>query len=236
MENKPVVKNIHSGHRKRVRANVCKNGFSQLEDHKLLELLLFYSIPQADTNELAHRLLNEFGSLDELVKTDVERLKRVDGIGENTAVLIATIGEMYLRVSKEKLNPKKTYTTVDDFKSLAQTVLAGETVEKVYIFCLDVSGKLKKAVLLSSGDEGSAYVDMKKALQAVMDCNAKNAFLAHNHPQGVASPSAFDIDSTRGMCVMFRKLGFFLVDHIVVGSDGSTYSMYEDKDFAKMFS
>ena len=64
-------KNIHSGHRKRVKENVIKNGFSQLEEHRLLELLLFYSIPREDTNELAHRLIEEFGSLDEVFKSNI---------------------------------------------------------------------------------------------------------------------------------------------------------------------
>ena len=76
-------KNIHSGHRKRVKANVIKNGFSQLEEHKLLELMLFYSIPREDTNELAHKLINHFGSFEDIFKANVEQLKRVDGVGDN---------------------------------------------------------------------------------------------------------------------------------------------------------
>lgn len=235
MEKKSEIKNVHSGHRKRVKANVCKNGFSQLEDHKLLELLLFYSIPQADTNELAHLLLAEFGSFNEILKADINRLKKVKGVGENTAVLIAAAGEVFRRAQKSQMVKKQAYKTADDYKSLALSRLSGEKVEKVMIFCFDSAGRLKKTAELSSGDAASAYIDVRKAVQAVIDCDATKAVLAHNHPEGACEPSANDVDSTRTMCVMFRKLGFFLVDHIIVSEDNTAFSMYSDSDYRQMF-
>ena len=125
-------KNLHSGHRKRVKENVIKNGFSQLEEHKLLELMLFYSIPREDTNELAHKLLNEFGTLDELFKASIDRLKRVDGVGDNTAVMIATIGELFLRAIKTQPAKKKNYKKTDDLKELCKSALLGEKVENIF--------------------------------------------------------------------------------------------------------
>lgn len=235
MDKKTDVKNIHSGHRKRVKANVCKNGFSQLEDHKLLELLLFYAIPQADTNELAHTLLREFGSFDELIKADIERLKRVNGVGENTAVLISAMGEVFYRASKSKGCKKQLFKSAEDYIALAASYLSAEKVEKVVLFCFDSVGRLKKTTELSSGDEASAFIDVRKALKAMMDCDAKKAVLAHNHPLNSCEPSVNDIDSTRSVCVMFRKLGFVLVDHIIVGEDNKAYSMYSDPDFHQMF-
>ena len=235
MDNNSKIQNVHSGHRKRVKENVCRNGFSYLEDHKLLELFLFYSIPQADTNELAHVLLSEFGSFSELLKADVDRLKKIKGVGENTAVLIASAGELFRRASKTELNKKATYKNVEDYKSLALNLLKAEKVEKVCILCFDAVGRLKKAVELSDGDEVSATINVRKAVQAVIDCDAKKAVLVHNHPLDTCEPSAADVDSTRSVCVMFRKLGFFLVDHIIVGGDDTVFSMYSDPMFTQMF-
>ena len=226
---------IHSGHRQRVKDNVCNNGFSQLEDHKLLELLLFYSRPQADTNELAHRLLNEFGSFEEILDADISRLCRVDGVGKNTAIMLNTIGEMFYRTKKEKIRKKSKYTKTEDYINLAINELSDKKNETVYIFCFDSVGQLKSTVKLSSGDEVSAYVDVKKAVQAMMDSGAKKAVIAHNHPEGTNEPSASDLDSTRNLAVMFRKLGFLLIDHIIVDKDNTTYSMYSDPRFTAMF-
>ena len=51
---------IHDGHRERLRKKF-KEG--NIEDHELLELLLFFSIPRVNTNEIAHRLIEKFGSV-----------------------------------------------------------------------------------------------------------------------------------------------------------------------------
>lgn len=228
-------KNLHSGHRKRVKENVIKNGFSQLEEHKLLELMLFYSIPREDTNELAHKLLNEFGTIDELFKASIDRLKRVGGVGDNTAVMIATIGELFLRASKTQPVKKRNYKKTDDLKELCKSTLLSEKVEKIVLFCFDSAWRLKKSVVLSSGTENSATIDITKIVQTVLDTSAPISVITHNHPEGVAEPSAADIDATRNVSVMLRKLGFSLADHIIIGGDGDAYSMYSDLAYRGLF-
>ena len=54
---------VHQGHRARQRKKLLENGPRAFADHELLEMLLYYAIPRRDTNELAHRLLERFGSL-----------------------------------------------------------------------------------------------------------------------------------------------------------------------------
>lgn len=228
-------KNIHKGHRKRVKANVVNNGFSHLEDHQLLELLLFYSIPQADTNTLAHELISEFGSLGEIFKANVERLEKVDGVGENTAVMLATAGETFNRILKGAANTKKLYKTDEDLKQLAVSRLFNQMNERVLLFCFDSAKRLKKELIVSEGNANTSFVDVRKAVQGAMDCNAAFTVLVHNHPDGGCEPSGSDIDSTRSVCVMFRKLGFLLTDHIIVGNGGEAYSMRSDPRFKAMF-
>ena len=53
----------HYGHRQRLKDRFLQTGFAGFDPHNILELLLFYSIPQKDTNDLAHELMNRFGSL-----------------------------------------------------------------------------------------------------------------------------------------------------------------------------
>ena len=56
-------KNIHEGHRARLRKRYAQHGLDNFDDVNALELLLFYTIPRRDTNEIAHALLERFGSL-----------------------------------------------------------------------------------------------------------------------------------------------------------------------------
>ena len=55
-------KGLHDGHRNRVRERFVKDGIEHFFDHQVIELLLFYGIPRKDTNDIAHNLLNKFGS------------------------------------------------------------------------------------------------------------------------------------------------------------------------------
>ena len=228
-------KNIHSGHRKRVKANVIKNGFSQLEEHKLLELMLFYSIPREDTNELAHKLINHFGSFEEVFKADIPQLKKVAGVGENTAIMIAAMGEAYRRISRAKPPKKRIYKTTEDLKELTASLLWGEKNEKVILMCFDGKKTLKRHTVISEGNEFSSEINMKDIMKNLFDTDSSIAVLAHNHPTTSEEPSAVDIDTTRMICVTLRKFGLALADHIIVGENGDVYSMHLDPRFSLMF-
>ncbi|MGN1130860.1 MAG: hypothetical protein ACI4Q8_05855, partial [Ruminococcus sp.] len=86
-------KNIHKGHRKRVKDNFLKNGLDNFEDHQILELLLFYALPQRDTNELAHRLISKFGSISAVFDAPVCELIKF-GLSDNTVTLLKLIPDI----------------------------------------------------------------------------------------------------------------------------------------------
>ena len=82
-------KNPHKDHRQRVRNEFLENGFSDATPpHKILEMLLFYGIPRRDTNEIAHALLDKFGSFSAVLEASTYELTQVKGINEYTAALI----------------------------------------------------------------------------------------------------------------------------------------------------
>ncbi len=96
--------NLHEGHRERLRNRFVKDGLESFEDHNILELLLFYSIARKDTNEEAHALINEFGSLSGVFDASYEDLCKVKGIGERTASLIKLVPEIFRKYETDKIN------------------------------------------------------------------------------------------------------------------------------------
>lgn len=232
MENK----NLNSEHRKRVRERVMKYGVSQLKEHELLELLLFYSIPRKDTNKLAHRLIKHFDdNLEDVFNASIEQLQKVDGVGESTAIMIAAIGATYREISKGKKPQKRVYKTTDALKRLAVNLLQGKANEEVLLLCFDETKKLKHYVIISDGDKVSSEIDMKVIIKNLVDSDSSTAVLAHNHPTASAEPSAYDVDATRMVCVTLRKIGYALADHIIVGENGDAYSMHLDPRFSALF-
>lgn len=235
MKTEKTKKNLHEGHRQRVKANVINNGFSQLEDHRLLELILFYSIPQGDTNGTAHLLLDEFGSLRNVFNADIDSLKRVKGVGESTAVMLNAMGEANRRIQRGEVDKRRIYKTHEDYCQLSVSHLAGATKEIAVAFYFDASDRLKKVVELSSGDETAVQIDVKKVIQNAVLNDATGVVLAHNHPGRSGEPSLSDIDATRSISVMLRKIGVKLYDHIILDGEDKPFSMYEDISMKGIF-
>ena len=67
--------NVHVGHRDRMRERFLLAGPDGFADHELLEMLLYGVIPRGNTNEIAHRLLDEFGSFSNQTPMRFKRLR-----------------------------------------------------------------------------------------------------------------------------------------------------------------
>ena len=94
--------NPHKGHRARVKEEFFARGLSGMADHRALELLLFYAIPQGDVNPLAHRLIDTFGSLAGVFNATIDQLTAVKGIGEHAACLIKLITALGARYQADR--------------------------------------------------------------------------------------------------------------------------------------
>ena len=75
---------LHDGHRARKKEQLRQHGLDSFADHEVLELALYYAIPRRDTNEIAHRLLQKFGSLQNVLSAPAEELAKVEGVGDCT--------------------------------------------------------------------------------------------------------------------------------------------------------
>ena len=79
---------VHEGHRQRKKEQFREHGLDAFADHEALELLLYYAIPRQDTNPIAHRLLERFGSLAGVFSAPAYERQKVEGVGESAATLI----------------------------------------------------------------------------------------------------------------------------------------------------
>lgn len=226
----------HDGHRQRVRKQFLKDGFPDSTPyHKILETLLFYAIPRKDTNELAHKLIDTFGSFAGVFDASAEDLMRVGGVSENTACLIKMILPIARHYDKD-LFENRLYLPL---RSQAAEFLAkrfiGRTVETVFILCLDNKGKVLDCNMVSEGDEVSVAISARTVVEQVFKTHATAVMIAHNHPRGVALPSKQDVKVTRDISTALENLGIRFLDHIIV-SEGDYISMADSREYELMFS
>ena len=216
-EKKPP--NIHAGHRKRTKDEFLANGLSGLPDHRALELLLFYAIPQGDVNPLAHRLIDHFGSLAGVLRADPEQLMAVDGVGRSTAVLIKLVNELKARCLESGGSFDGQLASTWQFRELLLPLFFGQRNELVYLVCLDGKNKLLVTKKLGEGIADTVQITTRKVLETALACNATRVVLAHNHASGVALWSDADLNTTLRLQKVLREAGIELMDHFIFADE-----------------
>ncbi len=211
--------NIHRGHREKMRQRFLKSGLEGFADHEALELLLFYAIPRQDTNPIAHRLMERYGSLSAVLSAPAEDLKKVEGIGESAAVLLKAAGQIAQKARLSDATAQRPLTDVEAVGAYLLERYAGETHEMLYELCLDQKGKLLACKRLSEGSASSAALDIRKVVENAILTSASAVILAHNHPSGIALPSDDDCAATTRAARALQTIGVTLADHIVVADD-----------------
>lgn len=222
--------NPHSGHRDRVRERFLKEGLDNFDDHNVLELLLFYSIPQKDTNEIAHNLVNTFGSISGVFDAKLEDLCKVKGITQRTAVLIKMIPQLFKKYETDKLNKDDAVlNTVDLVAEYISKFYKGVTEERLYLLCLDTNCRLLSCNMISTGTVNATQINNRKIIETAYSVNATNIILVHNHPSGIVAPSKKDVDTTIAIANLMSSIGLRLSDHIIIGN-GNDYFSFRKSD------
>lgn len=206
---------LHDGHRQRLIQRFLEEDLDNFEPHNVLELLLFYAIPRKDTNELAHVLMDTFGSLKGVFDAPYEELIKVPGIGPNTAALLKLVPSL-----------TRTYYSSDARSIILDTseksgeyflpYYIGQTEEVVRLACLDAGGKVISNQILHRGSANAAEVNIRKIVNIALRNNAMGVILAHNHPGGLPLPSEEDVATTKSIKEALIPMGILLMDHIIV--------------------
>lgn len=217
---------IHHGHRSRLKEQFQKEGLDNFTEVQALELLLFPIIPRKDTNPIAHGLLNQFGSFAQVLEAPVEELKKVEGVGEATALYLHMILDAgrYYQISRSKHT--KILSSLEKCGEYLVSFFYGKRVENIYLLCLDAKCMVLSCKKIGEGSVNSAGLSIRKIVEMALAANASAVVLAHNHPSGLAIPSEEDIMTTRKVAAALRAVDVQLVDHIVV-ADNDYVSMVQ---------
>lgn len=222
------------GHRQRMRNAYLNGGADSMADHNILELFLSLVIPQKDVKPLAYDLLNTFGSLKRVISAPPQRLMEVNGIGENTAILLNLVNDINTRID---LNKNKEVTKLNSVKqtlTYAENALKNCVNEKILLVTLDNDLRVIKSTIVSEGVVNCANVEPKKIVECVIRDNASSVVLAHNHPGGQPTPSPSDLSFTIKIQDILKKIDVKILDHIIVG-ESSSFAMNSDPRYMMYF-
>ncbi|MDP4121037.1 MAG: JAB domain-containing protein [Bacillota bacterium] len=213
----------HKGHRNRMKQKFIENGLDVFHSHEALEMLLYYAVPRKDTNELAHKLLEIFGSLSAIFDAPIGLLKKA-GLSESAAVYLKLIPEITRLYQEDKHQNYDKIITDENIGEILVKKFIGRENENVILLLMDSKGKELFCGIVSKGSVNASEIYIKKLIETAVLYNASTAVLAHNHPSGMALPSKKDLDTTKKISVALRLVGVQLSDHIIV-ADGDFVSL-----------
>ena len=214
---KPV--HAHSGHRKRMYERFANSKGSAFADHELLEMYLFGCIPRRNTNEIAHALIDRFGSLDAVFDADLESLMTVDGISKGSAVQLRLFSVLSRRYSLLKGERKNSSLSTKQIGRYLIDRFHMVRTECILLLCFDSSMRLICTSEICEGCVSSAEINVRRIAEVALSCSASFIALAHNHPSGGAEPSDFDVTTTRMVKRALDMIDLPLIEHFIVGGD-----------------
>ena len=206
----------HSGHRMRMKKKLAKYGLDAFEPHEVLEIMLYYAIPQRDTNNIAKQLIDHFGSFSSLLDAPPQALRSA-GLTEHQILylkMIPDLTRLYLLDKHQNTHGVFGYSDISSY--IIDRFIGFENKEHVLLILMDVKGKAVYSGIVSHGDFSSASISFRDIIMLALNYAATSAFLAHCHPSGQALPSKEDILVTRELKEALRTVGVELVDHYIV--------------------
>ena len=221
-------KSVHINHRNRMKNIFVEHGFSAFTEVQKLEFILFFAIPQKDTNPIAHKLLDEFGSIKNVISANFSDLVKVDGIGTHAALLLKSYKAL---LSDQNLasNLKKIGSSTEA-KQYMFEILRNSNVEEFYVVCLDEDNKIIKTKKINSGSANKVGVEIRDITSIAFSCNSSKIIIAHNHPSNNCNFSDEDLAFTHSIMCSCLLNDILLVDHVLV-TPTNVRSLAESKVF-----
>ena len=207
----------HARHRERLRRK-WQTG-SRLEKHEFLELMLFSCISRKNTNEIAHALLDRFGSLRGVLQAPEQELLQVRGVGPKTVCFLKLSAEMIARYLEEGVDTRRILRSRGEVCEYLRSLFVGCSEERVYLLLFHQSGRLLACEQVGEGFSSISEVSLKRINQLAVHYDAASAMLAHNHPDGLLRASVQDVRTTEQIREALSLLGVALADHFVVAND-----------------
>ena len=215
---------VHDGHRQRMKERFLEGGLDNFNDINALELLLFYALPRCDTNVVAHRLLDRFGSLPAVLEATADELSKVDGIGESAAVLLALVPQVSRRYMTEKAQTLPSISGSAEAGRYFLPKFMYERDEVVYMACLDSAHRVTSCREIGRGVVNAAEVSVRRIVELALQQNAAAVILAHNHPSGTTEISQQDKHITQHIVKALALVEVRVLDHLVVGNETISFA------------
>jgi DNA repair protein RadC len=206
----------------RPRERLHRRGPAALSDAELLAIFLRVGHAGTSALELAQQLLARHGGLAGVTAAPLQELVRFKGLGPAKAAQLAAAVELVRRSLAAELAERDALTSPAVAGDYLRLWLGRRPNEVFAALFLDNRHRVIAAEELFQGTIDGASVHPREVVRRAIAHNAAALIVAHNHPSGVAEPSAADLAITRRLREALALVDIRLVDHLIVGEGAPT--------------
>ena len=211
----------------RPREKFMRLGASHLSEAELLAILIGSGNTEENAVQLMQRVLTDCGgSLNALGRMNIDDLCRYRGMGSAKAITLLAACELGRRRMSEEVKLNDRFDSAENVYRYFLGKMQHLDVEECRVMLLNTQLRYVADCCLSRGGIGKTVVDIRLALKQALLHNATRMILCHNHPTGVAQPSADDDHLTQKLTRAAETLDLRLLDHVIV-ADAGYYSYAE---------
>ncbi len=203
----------------------AESEIDEIGEQEWLEVLLYITHNVKNTNELARNLLEHFGSIDKVLNALPVELTKFSNLSENAIFSLSYLRDFVIWY-KNNIESPKTLNNLAEMKEYCVKLFKFVKVEEAHVVFLD-SNNFIKEYRLGTGRFSQTSLDIKDFISLAIDTKCKRLFITHSHPNSSPAPSHSDISETLIIRSALSVLDIELIDHIIVGANGSSYSMKE---------
>ncbi len=200
----------------RPRERLLQHGANSLTNAELLALIFGTGTRGINALELAQHLLVRYGGLRALLSADCENLRAVVGLGNARICQLNAIQTLARRAMEEELKRGCSLKHPLQVKAYCSSLLGHASIERCVALFLDNQHRLIAAKEISHGTLTETTIYPRELVKAALAHHAASIILAHNHPSGLAKPSAADITLTRRLKQSLAVVDIEFLDHLIV--------------------
>lgn len=203
------------------RERLLKRGAAALSDAELLAVLWRSGRPGAAAPDTAQALLARCDGLAGLAACDPAQLLSLPGVGPGRLSLLLVALELARRCAEAPLRRGDVMSSPGRTRTFLQQHLGGREREVFCCLFLDAQHRLQRCEDLFWGTLDGAAVYPREIVARALRYRAAAVILAHNHPSGIATPSAADRHITERLQRALALIDVRVLDHIVIGRGDS---------------
>jgi DNA repair protein RadC len=211
----------------RPREKAFAFGVKQLSSQELIALMIGSGVKGHSALAIAEMLLNRYGSLLSLMKIQMHEWLTIPGIEKTKAIQMLGMFELFQRIEKHDLPTVKLHDPSIVYRHY-RLRLGSLLHEQLLIIKLNHQFHYTSETLFRLGSQASIQLDYRDLFVDLLKTDTKKFLLIHNHPSGDVTPSQEDIQTTIEIQREARKLGFQLIDHLIISFQGY-FSMKQEK-------